>query len=101
MRWNNAEKIRPADELDFFLRVALEGNQAPPAEFISGVLSGKIQIQPETMSRLVDRGWLPRQRCEVWSRVMGYLRPVSHWNVGKKAEFAERNQIDPATIDYD
>lgn len=31
-----------------------------------------------------------RMRCEVWSRVMGYHRPVSHWNVGKKQEFAER-----------
>lgn len=101
MRWNDTEKIRPVDELDFFLRVALEGDQAPPAEFVSAVMAGKIQVQSETMGRLVDRGWLPRQRCEIWSRVMGYFRPVSLWNIGKKAEFAERNQIDPANIDYD
>ena len=31
-----------------------------------------------------------RQRCEVWSRVMGYNRPTSSYNIGKKAEFAER-----------
>ena len=31
-----------------------------------------------------------RQRCEVWTRVMGYHRPVSSFNVGKKGEFAER-----------
>ena len=31
-----------------------------------------------------------RQRCEVWTRVMGYHRPVQSYNVGKKAEFAER-----------
>lgn len=31
-----------------------------------------------------------RQPCEVWSRVMGYHRPISSYNVGKKAEFAER-----------
>ena len=31
-----------------------------------------------------------RQRCEVWSRVMGYHRPTSSYNIGKKAEFAER-----------
>ncbi len=31
-----------------------------------------------------------RTRCEVWTRVMGYHRPVSAFNVGKKAEFAER-----------
>ena len=31
-----------------------------------------------------------RQRCEVWTRVMGYHRPVSSFNIGKKAEFKER-----------
>lgn len=33
---------------------------------------------------------LKRQRCEVYSRVVGYLRPVSQWNDGKQAEFNER-----------
>ncbi|RPI73051.1 MAG: anaerobic ribonucleoside-triphosphate reductase, partial [Desulfobacteraceae bacterium] len=28
--------------------------------------------------------------CEVYSRVVGYLRPVRQWNAGKKAEFGER-----------
>ena len=28
--------------------------------------------------------------CEVYSRSVGYLRPVSQWNKGKKAEFKER-----------
>ena len=31
-----------------------------------------------------------RQPCEVWTRVMGYLRPVSEFNVGKKSEFYSR-----------
>ena len=31
-----------------------------------------------------------RQRCEVYSRVVGYLRPVAQWNKGKKAEWADR-----------
>lgn len=31
-----------------------------------------------------------RQRCEVWTRVMGYHRPMASFNVGKKGEFAER-----------
>jgi anaerobic ribonucleoside-triphosphate reductase len=31
-----------------------------------------------------------RTRCEVWSRVMGYHRPISGWNIGKKQEFADR-----------
>jgi hypothetical protein len=31
-----------------------------------------------------------RQRCEVWTRVMGYHRPVASFNVGKKGEHLER-----------
>lgn len=31
-----------------------------------------------------------RQECEVWTRVMGYCRPVSEFNQGKKSEFRER-----------
>jgi len=31
-----------------------------------------------------------RQRCEIWTRVMGYHRPVSSFNIGKKGEFHER-----------
>jgi Anaerobic ribonucleoside-triphosphate reductase len=35
-----------------------------------------------------------RQRCEVWTRVMGYHRPVSSFNTGKKGEFHERTCFD-------
>ena len=31
-----------------------------------------------------------RQTCEVWTRVMGYHRPVSSFNLGKKGEHYER-----------
>ncbi len=31
-----------------------------------------------------------RQVCEVWTRVMGYHRPVSSFNPGKQSEQAER-----------
>ncbi|AVP56599.1 anaerobic ribonucleoside-triphosphate reductase [Pulveribacter suum] len=31
-----------------------------------------------------------RQPCEVWTRVMGYHRPVASFNVGKRGEHAER-----------
>ena len=30
------------------------------------------------------------EKCEVYSRVTGYFRPVANWNKGKKEEFAER-----------
>lgn len=31
-----------------------------------------------------------RQRCEIWTRVMGYHRPVSEFNPGKQGEHQER-----------
>lgn len=31
-----------------------------------------------------------RQKAEVYSRIVGYLRPVEQWNDGKQAEFADR-----------
>ena len=31
-----------------------------------------------------------RQKCEIWTRVMGYHRPVSEFNRGKKSEFYSR-----------
>ena len=30
-----------------------------------------------------------RQRCEVYSRVVGYIRPVTQWNPGKQSEFGD------------
>lgn len=32
-------------------------------------------------------------KCEVYSRVVGYLRPVQNWNKGKKEEFAMRKTM--------
>ena len=28
--------------------------------------------------------------CEVYSRIVGYLRPVQNWNKGKRQEFEDR-----------
>lgn len=35
-------------------------------------------------------------KCEVYSRVVGYLRPVQSWNKGKKEEFAMRKKFNCA-----
>ena len=32
------------------------------------------------------------QACEVWDRIVGYFRPVSQWNAGKRAEFDKRRR---------
>lgn len=34
-----------------------------------------------------------RQPCEVWTRVMGYHRPVSQFNHGKQSEHRERQHF--------
>lgn len=34
-----------------------------------------------------------RQRCEVWTRVMGYHRPTSEFNPGKQSEHRERRHF--------
>lgn len=36
-----------------------------------------------------------RTKCEVYSRVVGYIRPVDQWNVGKQAEFIDRKTFSP------
>ena len=33
------------------------------------------------------------QPCEVYSRVVGYLRPISQWNPGKLSEFKDRTEF--------
>ena len=34
-----------------------------------------------------------RIKCEVYSRVVGYMRPVETWNEGKKEEFRDRKEF--------
>ena len=36
---------------------------------------------------------MKRQKCEVWSRVVGFFRPVSQWNSGKQSEFEDREEF--------
>jgi ribonucleoside-triphosphate reductase len=37
---------------------------------------------------------MTKTKCEVYSRVVGYLRPVVQWNEGKQAEWKERKTFD-------
>jgi ribonucleoside-triphosphate reductase len=37
-------------------------------------------------------------KCEVYSRVVGYLRPIDQWNDGKQAEFAIRRTFDKSAV---
>ncbi len=47
-----------------------------------GYLNGEVELCPKCSSI-----------CEIYSRVVGYLRPVNQWNEGKKAEFRERKVL--------
>lgn len=64
-----------------------------------------VEIGYSNMSRLRDQGKeidydllegieKKRSRCEVYSRVVGYIRPVSQWNDGKQEEFKQRKMFD-------
>ena len=42
----------------------------------------------------MDQEKLPeRTRVEIWSRTMGYYRPLSNFNIGKKAEYISRKHF--------
>lgn len=41
--------------------------------------------------KCADRG--REQACEVWTRVMGYFRPVTSFNTGKRSEYKERQMF--------
>lgn len=43
----------------------------------------------EVLSLLADK----RQKCTVYTRVMGYHRPVESFNVGKTGEHKQRKQF--------
>ncbi len=46
-----------------------------------GYLVGEVQACPSCHAS-----------CEVWSRIVGYFRPVDQWNKGKKSEYQERRE---------
>ena len=37
-----------------------------------------------------------RTECEVYSRIVGYIRPISQWNVGQKEVFKDRKMFEVA-----
>jgi len=39
-----------------------------------------------------------KQPCEVYSRIVGYIRPVNQWNKGKQQEYDDRKVYKTKTI---
>lgn len=60
-----------------------------------------------TFSICPDHGYLRGEQAacptcakptEIWSRVVGFYRPVKNWNLGKQAEFEERRTYIPQEV---
>lgn len=41
---------------------------------------------------------MARQKCEVFSRSMGFIRPIDNFNIGKRAEYEERKTFKESVI---
>lgn len=46
-------------------------------------------MSQEELNELAEK----RQPCEVFSRVVGYIRPVHQWNKGKQSEYKDRKLL--------
>lgn len=57
-----------------------------------GYLAGEQHSCPTCAAQGVE------QVCEVWTRVMGYHRPVTSFNIGKKGEYAERVAFEESRV---
>ena len=51
---------------------------------------------PKCGKQLVDVCSVPgcKEHVEVYSRIVGYMRPISQWNEGKVQEFRDRAEYD-------
>ncbi|MFA5088438.1 MAG: ribonucleoside triphosphate reductase [Candidatus Omnitrophota bacterium] len=84
------ERIRDVEAMKGFIRKVCLNYRLPyfsltPTFSVCpscGYLSGEVEICPKC-------GGI----CEVFSRVVGYLRPVAQWNKGKQSEFQMRRML--------
>jgi anaerobic ribonucleoside-triphosphate reductase len=53
-------------------------------------MSNETVLAKETIVVQEEQAQEAQVPCEVYSRIVGYLRPVQNWNKGKKQEFAAR-----------
>lgn len=54
-------------------------------------------------SRIIKNGGVKMgekcgKKCEVYSRVVGYYRPIENWNDGKQEEFSQRKYYNTERI---
>ena len=49
-----------------------------------------MEVKELTKEKILEKLKEKRQKCMVYTRVMGYHRPVESFNIGKKSEHKER-----------
>jgi ribonucleoside-triphosphate reductase len=59
---------------------------------IHGYIKGKHEYCPICEEKRI------KTECEVYSRIVGYLRPVSQWNPGKQQEFKDRKTYERSLL---
>jgi ribonucleoside-triphosphate reductase len=82
------EEITDIEAVKNFVRTVCENYRLPyftltPTFSVCpnhGYIAGKVEVCDKC-----------GEHNEVYSRVVGYIRPVEHWNNGKRAEFDDRN----------
>ncbi len=92
-----SERISSAEACAALVRRALSGFRLPYVTVtptfsicpVHGYLSGEHALCPKC-----EAAGGEAQVCEVWTRVMGYHRPVSAFNPGKKSEHEERTHFE-------
>jgi len=87
-----SERISSPEACKRIVRNALEKFRLPyitiTPTFSTCPIHGYLAGEHETCPRCASDGKVVA--CEIWTRVMGYHRPVSQFNVGKKSEYRER-----------
>ena len=86
------EKISDTDTLKSLIKKVFENFHLPYVTFtptfsicpVHGYVAGEHFFCPQCTIK---------QPCEVYSRIVGYLRPVQQWNEGKQEEFKDRKEF--------
>ena len=74
--------------------IQIEGEAINNGVYLSYDNSGaKINIFKCTECYAKNPALTNYQSCEVYSRVVGYIRPVQQWHKGKKQEYGERTEF--------
>lgn len=58
----------------------------------------KTSLMKTKTHKILDENQTKRSKCLVYTRVMGYHRPVESFNIGKKGEYQQRTHFEEAVI---